>query len=105
MIVLAGSFLIPAEKVTSAQPFFRFMVERTRAESKCVSCSYGTDVVVPGQINVALCFEDRDGLIAHRLAPYVTDDWNRFVKDFGVTEFDVDEFEAEIPKKADWTDA
>jgi quinol monooxygenase YgiN len=95
MIVIAGTWRVAPETLEGARPFFTYLVEKTRSEPGCLSCTYAMDIHDPCRVLNVIVYEDNAALLYHRKAPYVADEWYRFVEQFGVHDFDMTQYEVQ----------
>ena len=65
MILVAGTFRLPPEQLSTALPMAERVVTATRAEDGCIAYSYAQDLFDPGLIHVAEKWRDREALAAH----------------------------------------
>ncbi|HEX8301272.1 putative quinol monooxygenase [Sphingomonas sp.] len=85
MIVMTGSFRIPADKVDTARAHMTAVVKGTQAEDGCLHYSYAEDVTDPGLIHVTERWTSHEALDAHRTAPHLAD-WREMFAELGVSE-------------------
>ena len=71
MIVVLGTFRLPADKLAQALPMAERVVHATRAEDGCIAYSYAQDLFDPGLIHVSEKWRDRDALAAHFRAAHM----------------------------------
>jgi quinol monooxygenase YgiN len=65
MILVVGTFRMPAENLPVALPMAERVVAATRAEDGCIAYSYAQDLFDPGLIHVSEKWRDREALAAH----------------------------------------
>jgi quinol monooxygenase YgiN len=65
MILVIGTFRVPAEKLAQLQTLAAPVVTATRAEDGCLAYSYAPDLLDPGLIHVVEKWRDRPALAAH----------------------------------------
>jgi quinol monooxygenase YgiN len=71
MILIIGTVRLPADRMDTARPIMRTMVEASRAEVGCLEYSYSEDVLEPGLIHVNERWTDRAALSAHAKSPHL----------------------------------
>lgn len=71
MLVVAGEFRLPPERLEEARPMMLRVVEATRAEAGCLAYSYAEDLLDPGLIRVSEAWESRTHLADHFAAPHM----------------------------------
>lgn len=71
MIIVMGTFRIPAANLAAALPLAEKVVTATRAEDGCIAYSYAQDLFDPGLIHVSEKWRDREALAAHFKAAHM----------------------------------
>lgn len=71
MLIITGTFRLPAAHLDSARPAMAAMVQASRVEAGCIHYSYGEDVLDPGLIHVTEHWADRAALEAHWAAAHI----------------------------------
>lgn len=71
MLVITGTFRVPAHAIEAARPHMAAMIAASRAEPGCLHYSYGEDVLDPGLIHVTEHWADRAALDAHGRAAHI----------------------------------
>lgn len=71
MLVVAGEFRLPPERLEEARPMMLRVVEATRAEAGCLAYSYAEDLLDPGLIRVSEAWESRAHLADHFAASHM----------------------------------
>jgi quinol monooxygenase YgiN len=71
MLLILGSFRLPAENVALARPIMRRMIEASRAEDGCIAYAYAQDVLDPGLIRVHEVWRDQTALDRHFTTPHI----------------------------------
>lgn len=71
MLVIAGQFRLPPERLDEARPMMARVIEATRAEAGCLDYSYAEDLLDPGLIRVSEAWQSRADLDAHFAAPHM----------------------------------
>lgn len=94
MILVMGTFRLPAASFEAAAPLMRKVIEATRAEDGCLAYAYSHDVLDPELIHVSEKWRDRAALDAHfRTAHMAT--WAEERKDLGLSARDIRVFESD----------
>lgn len=98
MVIVMGSFRIPAASFDRALPLMDKVVRLTREEDGCLLYSYARDTVDPELVRVAEQWRDRAALARHFETEHMAD-WVRERGDLGLSErnirlFETDEGEA-----------
>ena len=65
MLVVAGHFRIPVQRLDEARPVMQTVISATLAEPGCLAYSYAEDVAEPGLFRVSEVWEDRASLSRH----------------------------------------
>lgn len=92
MLIIAGTFRVPAHNVDDARPHMAAMIAASRAEPGCLHYSYGADVLDPGLIHVTEHWTDRAALEAHQRADHIVT-WRAAWPSLGIGERDLTLFE------------
>lgn len=71
MIVVMGTFRIPAAHIAAALPLAAKVVAATRAEDGCLAYAYAQDIGDPGLFHVSEQWRDRAALEAHFKADHM----------------------------------
>jgi len=71
MMVITGTFRLPADKLEDARPAMRAMLAASRAEDGCLHYAYAHDVIDPGLIWVSEAWRDAASLEAHGKSPHM----------------------------------
>ncbi|MEI2386579.1 putative quinol monooxygenase [Breoghania sp. JC706] len=71
VIIVSGTFRLPAEKIEAWRPHAVAMLKATRAEPGCRVYSYAHDAEDPGLIRVYEEWESREALADHFEAPHM----------------------------------
>jgi len=66
MLMLAGTFRVPPEKLGEAEPHMAAVIEASGREEGCLYFAFGYDVLEPGLVNVMELWRDQAALDAHR---------------------------------------
>ena len=85
MIVVAGQFRFPAERMDEARPVMRDVITATRAEAGCIVYAYAEDVLDFGLIRVSELWQSRAQLDAHMQTPHMAT-WQRERAALGLSE-------------------
>jgi quinol monooxygenase YgiN len=78
MIVVAGTYRVPVDKLDKLRPHAEAVIAATRAEKGCQVYSFAEDLLEPGLIRVFEIWESRAHLDAHLKAPHM-DPWREAV--------------------------
>lgn len=71
MIIVAGTFRVPEDRIDELMPVARATLEATRAETGCIVYSYAVDVEDGGLVRVYEEWESRAHLDAHLRQPHM----------------------------------
>lgn len=71
MLMILGTFRLPAAKMDAARPAMTRMVEASRAEEGCVEYAFSEDLVDPGLIHVKERWVDQAALDLHAASPHM----------------------------------
>lgn len=85
MIVVAGQFRFPAERMDEARPAMHKVITATRAEAGCMVYGYAEDVLDPGLIRVSELWQSRAQLDAHMQTEHMVT-WQRTRAALGLSE-------------------
>jgi quinol monooxygenase YgiN len=94
MLVITGTFRLPAARLDAARPAMAAMVAASRAEAGCLHYSYGEDVLEPGLIHVTEHWASRETLAAHGQSAHIKA-WRAAWPALGIGERDLTLFEAD----------
>ncbi|MCW1382600.1 antibiotic biosynthesis monooxygenase [Novosphingobium sp. KCTC 2891] len=72
MMIVMGTFRVPAANIPAILPAMERVVSATRAEDGCLLYAYSQDVFDPELIHVSEKWRDRAALAAHFKAPHMT---------------------------------
>lgn len=92
MILVAGHFRLPAERLAEARPMMRRVIEETRREAGCLAYSYAEDVLEPGLIRVSEAWESAEALAAHFATPHMRR-WQEERAPLGLSDRDIVRYE------------
>ncbi|WP_164156457.1 putative quinol monooxygenase [Sandarakinorhabdus rubra] len=84
MIVVTGTFRLPAAGLVDALPAMAAMVTASRAEPGCIAYAYAQDLFEPGLIHVVERWRDRAALAAHFETPHLAA-WRAQFAALGIT--------------------
>lgn len=93
MIVITGTFRLPADTLDAARPAMRAMLAASRAEDGCLHYAYGEDVLNPGLIWVSESWRDAASLEAHSKSAHMLV-WRRASAELGLHARDLTVYEA-----------
>jgi quinol monooxygenase YgiN len=85
MIILAGSFRLRADAVSSARPHLERMVAESRAEDGCLAYTYAFDLGEPSLVGVFEMWRDRAAHQAHNASPHLAA-WQKLRPGFGYSD-------------------
>ncbi|MBO9624273.1 MAG: antibiotic biosynthesis monooxygenase [Sphingomonas sp.] len=94
MLVITGTFRVPADRLADARPAMAAMIAASRAEPGCLHYSYGEDVLEPGLIHVVEHWTTREALAAHAASVHIQA-WRAAWPALGIGERDLTLFEAD----------
>ena len=94
MIIVMGTFRMPAENLAKALPMAQRVVEATRAEDGCYAYSYAQDLFDPTLIHVSEKWRDREALAAHFRSAHMQS-WIAERGDLGLYDRDLRIFETD----------
>jgi quinol monooxygenase YgiN len=78
MIVVVGTFRLPAAKLAEAREALARVIKATRLEPGCIDYAYAVDVLEPGLVRVSETWENRKALAAHFEAAHMVEwRWER----------------------------
>lgn len=73
MLLIVGSFRLPAENLDVARTHMRHMIAASRAEDGCIDYTYAQDVLDPGLIRVHEVWCDRAALDRHFATSHIAE--------------------------------
>ena len=94
MLIITGTFRIPAHNLDAARPHMAAMIAASRAEPGCLHYSYGADPFDAGLIHVTEHWTDRAALEAHGRADHIAT-WRAAWPPLGIGERDLTLFETD----------
>ena len=94
MLIITGTFRIPARNIEAARPHMAAMIAASLVEAGCLHYSYGADLLDPGLIHVTEHWTDRAALDAHGRADHIAA-WRAAWPPLGIGERDLTLFEAD----------
>ena len=71
MLLVIGTFRLPAHRLKAARIVMTRMVEASRAESGCIEYSYAEDLLEPGLIHVKELWTDQAALDQHFASEHI----------------------------------
>jgi quinol monooxygenase YgiN len=83
MMLVTGELRIAPEKLETARPHMRAVIEATRKEPGCILYAFGEDVMDPGLIRIVERWEDAASLSAHGKTAHIAA-WREKLKEIGV---------------------
>lgn len=94
MIIVMGSFRLPAANFDKARPMMAKVIAATRAEDGCILYAYSQDVVDPEIVRVSEKWRDRAALDAHFKTEHMAV-WAAERANLGLSERDIRVFETD----------
>jgi quinol monooxygenase YgiN len=88
VLLVTGTFRLPATRLAAASDAMRAMIEASRAEDGCVEYGYAEDVLDPGLIHVREIWRDLAALDRH-LASAHLQRWRGTWEDLEIGERDL----------------
>ena len=89
MILVTGTFRLPADGLARALPAMYAMMAASRAEPGCIAYAYAPDLLDPTLIHVVERWRDRAALAAHFAMPHLAH-WRAQFELLGITERNLD---------------
>ncbi len=93
MIIVAGTFRVPEDKIEELLPVARETIAATRKEDGCLLYSYAFDVVDRGVVRIYEEWESLANLQEHLKQPHMGP-WRAKLAEIGATDRKVKRFEA-----------
>lgn len=97
MLLIVGTFRLPADNLPAARPAMRRMVEASRAEEGCRLYVYAEDLFDPGLIHVKEIWTDQAALYRHFEAPHLLE-WRAAWDALGIGRRDLKLYEVGDPR-------
>ncbi|MEY4849071.1 MAG: hypothetical protein RLZZ331_75 [Pseudomonadota bacterium] len=94
MIMVTGTFRLPADRLARALPAMSAMMAASRAEPGCIAYAYAQDLLDPALIHVVERWRDRAALAAHFAMPHLAQ-WRSQFAVLGITERNLELVEGE----------
>ena len=94
MIMVSGTFRLPADGLARALPAMSAMMAASRAEPGCIAYAYAQDLLDPTLIHVVERWRDRAALAAHFAMPHLAQ-WRAQFAILGMTERNLELVEGE----------
>ena len=94
MLIITGTFRVPADRIEEARPAMTAMLEASRAEPGCLLYAYAQDLLDPGLFRVTECWIDHAALQAHGQAAHMAM-WRAHWPQLGIGARDLTLFEAD----------
>ena len=85
MIVVVGSFRLPAESLAAGRDAMARVIAATRTEHGCLAYAYAEDIVEPGLFRVSEAWTSRAALAAHFEAAHMKQ-WQRERAELGMSD-------------------
>lgn len=96
MLLLVGTFRLPADRLAEARPVMSRMVAASRAEDGCLDYVYAEDLFVSGLIHVRELWRDRAALDRHFASDHLRE-WRASWPDLGIGDRDLRLYEVGEP--------
>ena len=71
MILVVGTFRLPADNIPAAREAMERVILRSREEAGCLAYAYAEDLLDPGLFRVTEAWSDRAALAAHFSTPHM----------------------------------
>ena len=94
MIIVMGSFRLPAESFELAQPMMAKVIAATRAEDGCLLYAYSRDTIDPEVVRVSEKWRDHAALDAHFQTAHMKV-WAQERASLGLSDRDIKVFESD----------
>jgi quinol monooxygenase YgiN len=94
VIIVAGTFRVPEERIEELMPVARATLAATRREAGCISYSYAFDVEERGLVRVYEEWESRAHLEAHFGQPHMRP-WRTKLAEIGASGRSLNVYEAD----------
>lgn len=88
MLLIVGTFRLPAKNMELARPVMKRMAEASRAEDGCEEYCYAEDVFDPGLIHVKELWTDQASLDRHFDSAHISE-WRAAWPSLGIGERDL----------------
>ncbi|HEX2255532.1 MAG TPA: putative quinol monooxygenase [Afifellaceae bacterium] len=93
MIVVAGTFRVPPEKLEALRPHAQAVIAATRGEPGCIAYSFAEDLADPGLIRIYEEWRSLDDLQAHAKSAHMAP-WRAALAEIGASGRDLKRYEA-----------
>ena len=97
MLLVIGTFRLPAEMIQDAWPVMQEMIEASMEEEGCLAYSYAHDMLEPGLIRVNETWRDEDALEEHFASEHM-EEWRANWERLGIHDRDLFMVEASTAK-------
>lgn len=94
MVIVMGTFRLPAENYAIALPMMQKVIAATRTEDGCMRYAYSRDLIDPEVMHVSEQWRDRAALDAHFQTPHMKV-WIEERVNFGLNGRDIKVFESD----------
>ncbi|HXZ87669.1 MAG TPA: putative quinol monooxygenase [Candidatus Binataceae bacterium] len=98
MLLVVGTFRLPAEKLNDARPVMERMISASRAEDGCEEYCYAEDVLDAGLIHVKELWRDQATLNRHLASKHIAS-WRSTWPEFGIGGRDLRVYEVGEPRR------
>lgn len=97
MLLIVGTYRLPASNMEAARPIMKRMADASRAEAGCVEYSYAEDIGDPGLIHVKELWVDQHALDRHFTAAHLAE-WRASWPGLGIGERDLRVYDVDIAR-------
>ena len=98
MLLILGTFRVPAARMEAALPFMKTMADASRRESGCVEYGYAQDVCDAGLIHVKEMWRSQDDLDRHFASPHLAR-WRAAWPALGIGDRDLRVYDVAEPRE------
>ncbi len=98
MLLIIGTFRLPAGTSPDARPAMERMIESSRAEDGCLDYRYAEDVLDPGLIHVKELWRDQVALDRHFASDHIAA-WRATWQTLGIRDRDLRAYDVGQPRR------
>jgi len=98
MLLIIGTFRLPAGSLDRARPAMRAMVKASRSEDGCEEYAYAEDVLEPGLMHVKEIWRDQAALDRHFASAHIAE-WRAAWPALGIGERRLFAYEVGAPRQ------